>query len=295
MQDFETLNVAVENGVEIILRRSPRPGALRLLLSHGNGFAIGGYRKFWDLLAPDFELCLFDLRNHGLNPRTPLEEHSIAAMAADHVAIRKSVADAFGARKTLGLFHSVSSIAAIMAARDHGLTWDGLILFDPPLIAPEGNALRPMNQKLDENLRNFATNRQSHFQSVAELTQHLQQKLGRNWVEGAAADMAEATLRPAPEGGYELSCPGAYEAKIYAENSAFGSFEAAAHLKQPTFLICADPQAPRALPPAFSGPQAAAQFGFDCVSVAETGHLLQIEKPEIVAEHVRRYCAQFTA
>ncbi len=104
MQDFETLNVAVENGVEIILRRSPRPGALRLLLSHGNGFAIGGYRKFWELLAPDFELCLFDLRItastlarrlRGIPSRRWLR---IMSRSANRSRMH------FGARKTLGLF-----------------------------------------------------------------------------------------------------------------------------------------------------------------------------------------------
>lgn len=182
-----------------------------------------------------------------------------------------------------------------MAARDHGLTWDGLILFDPPLIAPPGNPLRDMNQKLDETLAKFALSRPQRFDSVEELSGQFRQRLGRTWVEGAAEDMAQATTRPAQDGGYELSCPGEYEAKIYAENAAFDSFDAMASLKQPTFLICADPDAPRALSPAFSGPQAAVKFGLSHVSVPETGHLLQIEKPHIVAEHVRAFVAPFVA
>lgn len=295
MSGEESIEIIGRDGASLTLCRVARPGRPRLLISHGNGFAIDGYRKFWELLTADFELCLFDLRSHGRNARTSMAQHSIAAMAADHACVRAQVESAFGKRTTLGLFHSVSSIAAIMAARDHGVAWDGLILFDPPLIAPPGNPLRDMNQKLDETLAKFALARPHRFASVAELAEQIRQRAGRNWVEGAAHDMAAATTRALPDGGCELSCPGEYEAKIYAENAAFDSFDCMAALAQPTLLICADPDAPRALAPAFSGPQAAARFGFDHVSVPGTGHLLQIEKPEVVAEHVRTFAARFAA
>ncbi len=287
----DAITVRAADGAEIAVERHSRPGAPRLVLSHGNGFAIGGYRKFWELLALDFELCLFDLRNHGRNPLHRLEFHSLKAMASDHAAVQRAIASSFGPRRTLGLFHSISSIAAIRAAQEHALAWDQLILVDPPLIAPPGNPLRDMNEKLDAMLAAFACKRPSHFASVDELVQQYRQRLGRSWVEGADFDMAEATTRPAPDGGFELSCPGEFEARIYADNSAYDSYEAMSALRQPTFLICADPETPRALAPAFSGPQAAAKFGFTSVSVPGTGHLLQIEKPEIAAAHVREFIA----
>ena len=89
-----------------------------------------------------------------------------------------------------------------------------------------------------------------------------------------------------------MSCPGEYEARIYNENTAFDFFTAMSALKQPTFLICADPDAPRALAPAFTGPQAA-RIGFDHVSMPGTGHLLQIEKPVEAVAHTRAFIAKF--
>ena len=295
MQDFEKLDVTIEEGAGIIVRRYARPGAPRLLLSHGNGFAMGGYRKFWELLLPDFELCLFDLRNHGMNPLGPIEGHSIAAMARDHIAIQDSIAHAFGPRQTIGLFHSIASISAIYAAQEFDAVWDTLVLFDPPLIAPPGNPLREMNEKLDAMLAGFARTRPHRFASVEDLAAQLAQKAGRTWVQGAARDMAEATTRPGEGGGVELSCPGEYEARIYEGNPAFGSYAAMAALRQPTFLICADAKAPRAMAPAFSGPEAARAHGLPCVSVANTTHLLQIEQPEIVAQHVRDFIGNVAA
>ena len=292
MNPGETLDITSFDGAKIILRRCPRPGAPRLALSHGNGFAIDGYRKFWELLLPDFELCLFDLRNHGYNPLSPLDGHTIACMARDLVDIHKYMSAAFDPRKTIGLFHSVSSIAAIRAALDHKLQWDGLILYDPPLIAPPGNPLREMNIQLDATLANFASNRPHCFASTDELGVQFRQRIGRTWAEGAEFDMARAITRPATSGAYELCCPGAYEARIYADNAGFDSFDAMAALAQPVCLICADPGAPRALSPAFAGPQAAVKFGFQHASVAGTGHMLQIEKPEIVAQFTREFITQ---
>ncbi len=288
----QTMDIACTGNAQIRVRRYSRAGAPRLVLSHGNGFAIDGYRVFWELLLSDFELCLFDLRNHGANPLSSIETHSIATMACDHVDLAAAITANFDLRPTFGLFHSVSSIAAIRAALDHDLQWDGLILYDPPLIAPPGNSLRDMNKQLDQTLAHFALNRPHHFASSDDLAAQFRQRIGRGWAEGAEFDMAKAITRLSPGGGYELSCPGAYEARIYVENAAFDSFDAMAALKPPVCLICADPEAPRALSPAFAGPQAAAKFGFACVSVPETGHLLQIEKPDVVAEHTRKFIQQ---
>ncbi len=292
MNSVERLTVTCTDGAQIEVRRYVKSGAPRLVLSHGNGFAIGGYAKFWELLLPDYELCLFDLRNHGGNRLTPLPAHNLSAMASDHAAVRAAIERAFGPRRTIGLFHSISSIAAIRAALDNDLHWDGLILYDPPLIAPEGNPLRAMNRDLDGMLSDFALKRQHYFQSIDELAQHYRQRPGRNWVQGAEFDMASATLGSASQGGYELCCPGEYEAKIYSENAGYESFEALARINQTAFLICADPQAPRALPPAFSGAQAAAQYRLPYVSIPGAGHMLQIENPAAAAHRTCEFITQ---
>lgn len=284
-----TLNIRCTDGATILLRRFEKAGAPRLYLSHGNGFAIDAYRCFWELLLDDYEICLFDQRNHGLNPLGPLAGHTLASLAQDQVDVRRAADDAFGARPTMGLFHSISSIAAIRAAAELGAIWDGLILFDPPLIAPADHPLREASKKLETFLSGFARQRPSHFASVEEYAAQLAQRIGRTWVEGAAFDMAAATTRPAAGGGVELVCPGEYEAQIYEENSAFGSFEALGSLRQPTLLICADATLPRAMTPAFVGPDAARTYGLECVVVPGTTHMLQLEKPAEIAALARDY------
>lgn len=280
-----------DDGAEILLRTARNEGRPRLVLSHGNGFAIGGYRVFWSLLAQDFELALYDLRNHGANPLGDLATHTVAAMAADHVAAREALDTAFGARPTIGVFHSISSIAAIMAARDHGAVWDALALIDPPLTAPEGHPLREASGKLDAKLAELARGRPHQFDDPAQLATQFSARLGRGWAPGAAQDMAAAVTRPAAGGGFELSCPGAYEAQIYEDNARTPSFEALGAMRQPTFIIGADPGVERPMPPALVGPAAARAHGLSHDVVPGASHMLQIEKPAEAAEILRRRLA----
>lgn len=284
----ELLTVTCSDGAEIIARRYRRDDRPRLLLSHGNGFGIDGYQAFWRLLLTDYEVVAFDLRNHGRNPLHDIEHHTVAQMAQDHGSVLTQIAAAFGERKTAGLFHSISSIAAIMAGELYQTKWDALILVDPPLTAPPGHALRNSSQGIDDYLAINARLRRHHFDRVDELARDYSARVGRNWIEGAALDMARATTRPAEGGGFELSCPGEYEARIYKDNSHTESWQALKSLQQPTFMLGADPDASRALAPARVGPAAAAAFGLDHVIVPGTSHMLQLEKPvDCVTETIR--------
>lgn len=287
MTESERHTVACHDGAQIILRRYAREGRPRLLLSHGNGFAIAGYRAFWSLLLADFELVLFDLRSHGANPRHALQGHTVDAMARDHVSVAREAERAFGPRATAGVFHSISSIAAVLAARDHGLRWDALALIDPPLAPPEGNPRREASVKLDALLAQFARARPERFADLETLAHEYRARMGRGWAPGAEFDMAAGVARAAPEGGYELACPGEYEARIYEGNARSDSYRALAALKQPTFVIGADPEFGRPMPPAVIGPEAAAEYGLPHDVVRGATHMLQIEKPEEAAAILR--------
>ena len=139
--------------------------------------------------------------------------------------------------------------------------------------------MRSAGQGVDEFLAGNARKRRHRFEHVDELTDEYRARVARNWVKGAAFDMADGTTRPAKGGGVELSCPGEYEARIYLDNMRIESWEALASLQETTFILGADPDTPRPLAPAKVGPLAAAAFGIAHVVVPRTGHMLQVEKP----------------
>ena len=88
-----------------------------LLMSHGNGLAIDLYYPFWSLLLGEFDLILFDLRNHGANPPGDLTLHTIPAFCRDLEAVGQAVDRAFGVRprERASIYHSVSCLAAALS------------------------------------------------------------------------------------------------------------------------------------------------------------------------------------
>jgi pimeloyl-ACP methyl ester carboxylesterase len=278
------------DGAELALKLHPLPNRPRLILSHGNGFAMDGYRSFWAPLLQDFELVLFDLRNHGRSGATALEAHTIAAMAEDHISVAAACCEAFGARATFGVFHSVAAIAATLAGAHSGV-WDAVVLVDPPLVSHEAG--EAVIRSADAKLAQYARNRPARFESVEALAQSLASGPGRYWAEGAALDMARAITRPGAGGGFELICPGEYEARIYEQNAQVDSYAALGAMQGRVAILGADPHAPRALHPALVSKAAASRYALPYAFVEGASHMLQIEKPQAAAAALRSLLGGF--
>ena len=125
------IEARLEDNLAVPIRRRGNPDGPRLLVSHGNGLAIDLYRPFWSLLLDDFDLMLFDLRNHGRSPVGDLARHTIPTLCRDLEAVGRTVDQAFGMRPRAGVFHSVSCLAAALSP-SLGASYSALVLFDPP-------------------------------------------------------------------------------------------------------------------------------------------------------------------
>jgi pimeloyl-ACP methyl ester carboxylesterase len=280
------------DGATIILRRLGNPDGPRLAFCHGNGFATEGYRVFWEKFLPDFDIILFDLRNHGRNPRHIEENHRLAPMVADFRLIRAGIDQNFGVKPVAGLFHSLSAIVAILASAE-GVAWDALVLFDPPLAPPSDHPRYPAQEKLDHLLADWARKRADSFASLADFAQALaSSRPYRNVRPGAAADMAAATTVAGPEGTRVLSCPGAWEARLYIDNLRSRAYVQLGAVTCPLLLVGADAKAPGAMAPSLTVGEAAAEFRLDYEMVNDTGHMLQLERPDDVYGLVRVYLSR---
>ena len=124
--------------------KSRRP---RLVLSHGNGLASDLYYPFWSLLADDFDLIIFDLRNHGWNTVGPRANHNVPTLVRDHLCIFEAIDRHYENKPKTGIFHSASGLITLLSvttmadllpsAQSSHLS--AMILFDPPLCKP-GNS-----------------------------------------------------------------------------------------------------------------------------------------------------------
>ena len=78
-----TFDVALDDGAGIRMRRHGNPDGVRLLLTHGNGFAADAYFPYWQHLLQKFDLLVFDFRNHGQNAPVVPPHHTYEQLTRD--------------------------------------------------------------------------------------------------------------------------------------------------------------------------------------------------------------------
>ena len=274
--------LSMADGAIIRLRQHGNSSGPRLVLCHGNGFAIDAYFPFWRLLTDRFDVILYDQRNHGQNPQHKIETHRLDNVVSDMEEVFHGIRHKFGDKPAIGSFHSISGVTAIRHALEYGKRWEALILFDPAMVPGPGRPERDVARKFELMLVDWAKKRSDRISSPEEMaTNFSRSKTLKRWAPGAYNLMARSILHQEPETGeWVLNCPGVAESRIYKDNSETHLTEHVGKLPAPVKFICADPEQPDALAPSKVGRAVYAEFGLPYVVIKDTNHLLQIEKPE---------------
>ena len=275
--------VRLDTNTVTILRRHGNPAGPRLVLCHGNGFAIDLYYPFWSLLAPDFDLVMYDLRNHGWNTVGDREHHNIPTLIRDHELILEAIDHHYGSKPKIGVYHSVSALIALLAAATTTLRTSvqrsplaAQVLLDPTLCRPGVSQLEfeVAAVRSAELIRRRGYRFQSR-EDYVELLRYAPAFL--RVVPGVRELMARTTLRRSSEGhDYELRCPREYEAQIMQYTRIYCVLVDFDEIPCPTKVIGADPTLPYAyLPTLDLGDMASVDYDF----LPETTHLFPLEKP----------------
>ena len=265
------------------VRRFGNPAGPRLVLSHANGLAADLYYPFWSLLTDDFDLMIYDLRNHGWNRVGVRQNHNIPILMHDHGLILESIAQRYGDKPAVGVFHSVSALISLLS---FSRPMSALVLFDPPLCKPNAN-----EREFDaaaERLASAARRRGHRFRTEEEFADLLAYMPGFTRVQpGVRALMASATLRRSADGqGFELRCPREYEAQLIEYVRSFSPLLDLDRLPCPTKVIGADPTLPGAYLPALDLSRIhTVNYDF----LPESTHLLQLEQPAECAALLRDF------
>lgn len=268
-------DLRVDENTRIRVRRHGNPNGPRLVLCHGNGLAIDLYYPFWSLLTDEFDVIVYDLRNHGQNAVGPLESHTLPTLAADHDLVIEAIGAEWGPKPTVGVYHSVSSLAALLAP-SNGSNLEGLVLFDPPLRRPG-----VLHEEFDEaaiDQARKARRRSDHFRNKEDFADLLSFSPTFKGVVGGVRQLAaETTLREAPQGqGYELTCPREHEAQIIEYARLFAVLVDLLSLHCPVKAIGADPTLPFSYLPTFDINE---MVGVDYDFLPDATHLMQLQKP----------------
>ena len=134
-EPIATAGVELADGGTILLRRHGNANGPRIVFSHGSSFSADAYFPFWSLLLQDFDVVVYDLRNHGLNPLGDLGSHHMPMMVWDNLRVVRAIDRYFGPKPKIGIYHSVSAAIAVFQAVEEN-SFAGLVLFDPPVCPP---------------------------------------------------------------------------------------------------------------------------------------------------------------
>ena len=282
-EPLATCDVRLDESTVTTVRRHGNPSGPRLVLTHGNGLAADLYYPFWSLLADDFDLMVYDLRNHGWNAVGVQRDHNIPTLILDHDIILDAIVREYGEKTTVGVLHSLSTLVALLSFND---AYSALVLFDPPLCKPAASELEFIEAA--ERTAAMTRRRTERFTSQEQYAEVLSIVPGfARVVPGVCDLMARSTLRKTAEGdGYELRCPRDYEAQIAEYVRSFSPLLDLSTLICPTKVIGADPTLPYAYLPTFDLSHASA---VDYDFVPQASHFLQLEQPVRCAEMVREY------
>ena len=287
------VDLAMSDGAIIRLRQYGQRGRLRLVLSHGNGLAINAYLPFWLPLADDFDLLLLDMRNHGENPLHDPAAHRWERMTQDMGELFAGIQTHFGQAPTVGVFHSLSAVAALMHELAAGPSWAALALFDPPLCPPAGHSLQPIHETDKVEMARRALGRPARYDSPEQFAAQLARREAfKRWVPGAHLLFARSTLRADGSRHWVLRNPGELESHIYAHNVDATIWPRLPTLSQPTILIGSDPACPDAGPPAHTCRAIHDELGVDYLMIPGTTHFLQIEKPSACRHALKKFLQQ---
>ncbi len=285
-EPLSTFDVPVDDNTVVTLRRHGNPDGPRLLLTHGNGFAIDLYVPYWSLLTEEFDLIIHDLRNHGWNRASQMDAHNVPTLAADHDRILEAANSHYGEKPTVGVFHSLSALIALMSPfKGSGLS--GLVLFDPPLCKPTRTSYEDFDAAATRAAA-VARRRTEKFKSMHQLIEVVSiVPLYARVVPGVFELVARTTLRKRDSGkGFELRCPREYEAQIVDYASAFAvgiNFDA---FRCPIKVVGADPTLPFSFLPTLDLSDV---LSIDYDFLPDATHLLQLEQPRECAALTRDF------
>ena len=280
------------DGSVIVARRHGNPDGPRVVITHGCGFAADLYWPFWSLFADDFDVVVYDLRSHGWNEPSDLRLHNMPTLADDNIRVLEAVNNAFGAKPTFGIYHSLSTMVVLMHEQQ-APTFSALVLFDPP-IYPPGAGLDEM-ETVCQGLAVAARRRPRRFESPDELLAMLERAPAFSLVpEPTLALFAEVTLRPSPDGGYELRCPPEHEAQLFEWyfGHSMQTLELLADITIPIKVIGADPTAKFSFLPSTD---LSTLSDLDYDFVPDLTHLLPLEAPETCASLTMEFVRQHSS
>jgi pimeloyl-ACP methyl ester carboxylesterase len=274
-----------ERGVEIAALDWGGDGPL-VLMHHANGFCAGTLGLVAEALVDRFRVVAMDARGHGASskPEGP-EAYAWPHFAEDYLAVARRLAAQHGGRVAIALGHSFGGTSALGAAARAPDLFGHLVLVDP--VVPVPNAVAHLDPERIERMKKMverAAKRRSTWPSRAAARAHFAERsLFEHWLPAALDLYVEYGLHDTAAGEVELACPGAVEAAVFGNGATVDVEALARAARVPAIVLWAE----------------RGDFSLDVyrrvfgameraeIRPVDAGHLIPMERPELVVEAVR--------
>ncbi len=274
-------------GVEIAALDWAGDGPLALL-HHANGFCAGVWGLVAEALSPRYRVVAMDARGHGDSSCPEGDEAFRWERFAEDVLSVASVLtrESPDGRVALGLGNSFGGTALIAAASRAPGLFERLVVVDPVVLPPRSMAIPPEARGRGRQLAEGARRRRAVFASRAEAREAWAARGFFAAWDPRALDLYVAEgLRDREDGQVELKCSPETEAAVFEASGTFDIFELAPAVRAPAlFLWAARDSFPRDLHEALAARMPRARL-----EATDSGHLIPMERPDLVVEAVLRF------
>lgn len=254
-----------------------------LHLAHANGFPPGTYRTLIRALTPHHRVLT--LRTRALVPGSDPRSLLTWDDAADDLA---HALRARGLGGVLGVGHSMGGVATLLAAAKHPDLFRAVVALDPVLFtgarlwAVQAFKLLGLMHRVPP--ASLAHRRREHWDTrEAAAASYRKKPLFRTFHPEAFDDYVAHGLTEAPQGGFRLAIPKAWEARVF-ETSPHHAWRALRRVAVPTLVMRGERST------TFT-PQGLARVrrtlpGVRTEELPGTTHLFPLEQPEETARHI---------
>ncbi|MCK8503466.1 alpha/beta fold hydrolase [Myxococcus fulvus] len=207
-----------------------------LHLAHANGFPPGTYRQLIERLKPRFHVVT--VRSRCLVPGSdPLSMRDWNDMADDLIgALRAAKLEGI-----VGVGHSMGGVATLLASVKDPSLFRAVVTLDPVLFSGMRKLVLDVLTLLGQRSRvppaSLARRRRAHW-PTRELayTVYRKKPLFAAFDEACFQDYVTYGLTEAPEGGFRLTIPREWEARVF-ETTPKGLWESLRSISVPTLVV----------------------------------------------------------
>jgi len=277
-----------ESGIEIATLDFGGSGPLALL-HHANGFCAAVWEPVARALTRHYRVIAMDARGHGRSSK-PKDRAAYRWewFGRDARGVAEALLHEHGARSiALGLGHSFGGTALLTASSERPALFERLVLVDPiapPLLSPELEARR---REYGNALVEGARKRRAVWPSrEAAREKWAGKELFESWDPRVLDLYVAEGLLDRPDGQVELACSPETEATIFDSAGELDVMQRAGGVQVPALVLWA-----RAGNFSYAHYEAlVARMPRGVLRVADAGHLVPMEQPELVVREVVRFC-----